>query len=243
MPPARTPAEWLAWDEALLESAEQAPADAPAPELLWFWESETPFVVLGYGQKADLEIKVTDCVDRKVPILRRCSGGGTVVQGPGCLNYALLLGIPDSGPLTSITGTNSWIMERNRQAFASLFTEPVVVRGHTDLAIVRGSRELKFSGNAQRRKRRTLLFHGTVLLNFDLAWITQLLRHPSWAPEYRAGRDHAGFVVNTGLDGSAVRAALARAWAATPSMRMPNREILRTAMETRYDRPEWHRGR
>jgi len=226
LPAADTPADWLAWDEVLLQRAEATPEGQPLLEMLWFWESQTPFVVVGYGQKVDLEVNVIDCESKSIPIYRRCSGGGTVVQGPGCLNYALVLEIPSAGPLTTIPGTNAWVMERNRQALSSLISDPVVVRGHTDLALVRGDRELKFSGNAQRRKRRALLFHGTVLLDFDLSWISQLLRTPSWAPPYRAGRPHGEFVTNTHLSRDAVRQAIALAWKATPTPRPLDRNLL-----------------
>lgn len=226
LPTAETPADWLAWDEVLLQRAEATPEGQASLEMLWFWESKTPFVVVGYGQKVDLEVNVIDCESKSIPIYRRCSGGGTVVQGPGCLNYALVLEIPTAGPLTTIPGTNAWVMERNRQALSSLISDPVVVRGHTDLAVVRGDRELKFSGNAQRRKRRALLFHGTVLLNFDLSWISRLLRTPSWAPPYRAGRSHGEFVTNTHLSRDAVRQALAQAWEATPTQRPLDRSLL-----------------
>jgi lipoate-protein ligase A len=37
----------------------------------------------------------------------------------------------------------------------------------------------KFSGNAQRRKRDFLIFHGTFLLNFDLQLIAKYLCRPS----------------------------------------------------------------
>src|ERR1041384_3554800 len=84
-----TPAENLACDEALLDACEGGAAD----EVLRFWESSTPFVVVGYGNKVAREVNVAACEARGIPILRRCSGGGTVVQGPGCLSYALVLRI------------------------------------------------------------------------------------------------------------------------------------------------------
>lgn len=243
LPPASTPAEWLAWEEALLEDVDTTPTPEPTPELLWFWESQNPFVVVGYGQKAEIEADVTVCESEGIPILRRCSGGGTVVQGPGCLNYGILLGIASEGPTSTITGTNQWVMERQREAFAGLLAEPVVVRGHTDLAIRRGDRELKFSGNAQRRKRRALLFHGTLLRDADLGALSRWLRMPSWAPEYRQGRPHQDFVTNTGLGRPAIEAAVAGAWGARASGRRPDPTTFARLMARRYADPAWHAGR
>src|SRR6185369_10225818 len=103
-----TPAENLACDEALLDLCEEA-----GVEVLRFWESRQPFVVVGYGNRIEREVNVEECRRRSIPILRRCTGGGTVVQGPGCLNYSLTLRIPEGGPLTTVTGTNKFVMQRN----------------------------------------------------------------------------------------------------------------------------------
>src|SRR5689334_16956944 len=97
-----TPAENLACDEALLQAAETGNSG----EVLRFWESPTHFVVVGYANKVGAEVNVAACDARNVPILRRCSGGGTVLQGPGCLNYALVLRIADDQPTHSIHSAN-----------------------------------------------------------------------------------------------------------------------------------------
>src|SRR5688572_15806505 len=111
-----SPAENLALDEALLDAAE---ADE-CGEVLRFWESPTPFVVVGYANKIAAEANVAACEAKGIPILRRCSGGGTVVQGPGCLNYAVILRITADGPTRNISTANQFIMERNRHALASI---------------------------------------------------------------------------------------------------------------------------
>ena len=55
-------------------------------------------MVVGYANQVEVEVNVPACTARGIPILRRCSGGGTVVQGPGCLNYAVVLRITADGP-------------------------------------------------------------------------------------------------------------------------------------------------
>ena len=144
-----TPAENLACDEALLDVC-----DEHGGETLRFWESPVPFVVVGYGNRVVSEVNVEECQRRSIPILRRCSGGGTVVQGPGCLNYNLTLRWDETGPLASVTATNQFIMQRNRSALEQLLGVEVSVQGHTDLAFREASSSswMKFSGNAQRRR-------------------------------------------------------------------------------------------
>src|SRR5262245_4070536 len=177
-----SPAENLACDEALLDLCEGGEAD----ELLRFWEPAQHFVVLGYGNKASSEVALEFCKAASIPVLRRCTGGGTVLQGPGCLNYSLILRIDDSGPLRSITKTNDFVLEHQRVALSSLPGLRVEKQGQTDLAI----ENLKFSGNAQRRKKHCLLYHGTFLLDFDIGLIEKTLKLPPKQPAYRKNRSH-----------------------------------------------------
>src|ERR1019366_4997552 len=200
-----SPAENLACDEALLDWCESG----DGAECLRFWESPEPFVVVGYANKVETEVNVAACEARKIPILRRCSGGGTVVQGPGCLNYTLVLPITQDGPLHSIAVANQFIMRRNRAAIESVAGKgpAIAIRGHTDLVI--GGR--KFSGNSQRRRKHFLLFHGTFLLNFDFALIGDLLKMPSKEPDYRESRKHADFLTNINVSATDMKAALQKA--------------------------------
>lgn len=238
--PSCLPGQYLAWDEGFLDAAESG----ECRELLWFWESPHPFVVVGYGQSIPVEVNQANTLHDRVPVLRRCSGGGAVVQGPGCLNYGLILAISDeSGPTHSITGTNHWVMDRQCRALQTLLPQPVVVRGFTDLAMVRESSEVKFSGNAQRRRRSFLLFHGTVLLDFDLASIERLLCFPSKVPEYRESRGHLEFVANTHLKRSAVVEALRKEWRADNDLPVLPWSSMESAWSARYSKPEWHARR
>jgi lipoate-protein ligase A len=228
-----TPAENLACDEALLDWCEEE----PAREVLRFWEGKNYFVVVGYGNKVDTEVNVKTCERDGVPILRRCTGGGTVLQGPGCLNYSLVLNFERRYDLANITSANCAIMKRNAKAIASLLDSKVSVEGHTDLAI--GDR--KFSGNAQRRKRTHLLFHGTFLLNFDLEKIERYLRAPSREPHYRIRRSHSDFLMCLSLSMTHVKSALASEWRAVEQSPVVPNDPIQELAATKYSRREWNR--
>jgi lipoate-protein ligase A len=230
-----TPAANLAGDEALLEVVEEGAPEAPAG-VLRFYESPVPFVVVGYGNRIGTEVDVEACAAEGIPILRRSSGGGTVVLGPGCLAYALVLPVAWAPELATVSGTNRFVMERHRSALAGLLGRAVEVRGHTDLALG----DLKFSGNAQRRRRRALLFHGTLLLNFDVGCLGRWLRPPSAEPEYRAGRAHGTFVTNLGIGATAAKAALRRAWSAEEEWQGNLGARVTRLMGERYGCAEWH---
>jgi lipoate-protein ligase A len=237
------PAQQLAADEALLNWCEAGGSE----ELLWFWEPREPFVVVGYANKVAAEVNVAACAARGVPIFRRCSGGGAVVQMPGGLNYSLILRITENGPTRNITVANQFIMERNCGALQAALGSPspaVSVRGHTDLAVsepaVAPVSFLKVAGNSQRRRRHFLLFHGTLLLSCDLGWIGELLPMPSLQPDYRACRPHREFVTNLNLSAAAVQAALARAWNADGDLANPPLAEIEKLAEEKYATYAWN---
>ncbi|MBI3417191.1 MAG: lipoate--protein ligase family protein [Verrucomicrobia bacterium] len=232
------PAENLACDEALLDACEERGAD----EILRVWEPRDYFVVLGYANRAQTEANLELCRTQNVSVLRRCTGGGAVLQGLGCLNYSLTLKIPDTDG--SITATNYAIMKRQRAASQSALanaTSPfdqleVNVAGITDLALG----FLKFSGNAQRRRKKFLLFHGSFLLNFDLGLIDRLLPMPSKQPDYRKQRRHSEFLVNLGVPPSAVKAALRAEWGASEERAEPPLAAIRSLVRKKYATEEWN---
>ena len=228
-----SPAENLACDEAVLDWCEGGGSDLP---VLRMWQPTSPYVVLGYGNRVEQELDVEACRRERVPILRRCSGGGAVLQMPGCLNYTLVLKIESC--LAGITETNCWIMKRNAAALTEIVGKPVSVQGHTDLAIG----NLKVSGNSQRRKKRWLLFHGTFLLAPDMDLMEKVIRMPSREPDYRNKRGHRDFVGRVSASPAAIRQAMRATWNACrdlPQERMPHALIQQLVAE-KYSRDEWN---
>jgi lipoate-protein ligase A len=230
-----SPTENLALDEALLDAAEAGESG----EVLRFWESQEMFVVVGYANKVAVEANTEECERDGIAIYRRCSGGGTVLQGRGCLNYSLILRITSDGPMQNITTANRFIMERNGAAVAEAcgHKNKIEVCGHTDLAFD----GRKFSGNAQRRRKHYLLFHGTFLLNFDLSLVEKYLRMPSKQPDYREGRKHEEFITNIGLTEESVKEAMRKTWKVNSSTgEVPRHRVTQLVVE-KYSRAEWNR--
>jgi lipoate-protein ligase A len=225
-----SPAANLACDEALLDACEEE----SGPEVLRFWEPREYFVVAGFSNVVAREANLEACRRAGVGVFRRCSGGGTVLQGPGCLNYSLVLKLAGRPELETIPAANRHIMARHRDALSALLGSAVEVRGWTDLAL--GG--LKFSGNAQRRKRRALIFHGTFLLRFDLGLMEIFLTMPSREPDYRQGRAHSHFLTNLNAPAPAIKATLRQAWgAATALGTAPD---CRRLVAEKYSRDEWN---
>ena len=197
-------ADHLVADDYSLHACDQGLIGAS----LRLWQVRGPMVVMGYGNVLEKEVHVVACQQRGTPMHRRSSGGGAVYLDDGCLNYSLLLPIDSHAALASVTTTNQWIMERQRQILASLLEGAVTCEGDTDLAW----NGIKVSGNAQRRLRQACLFHGSILCQASLEDMGQVLSHPSREPSYREGRSHAQFVRNTELDPAELAKALLQAW-------------------------------
>ncbi len=222
----------LACDEALLDRCEEQQDH----EILRFWESPEPFVVLGLASQRAREVDAAACAARGIPILRRCSGGGTVVQGPGCLSYSLVLRIDGNPPLERIDSTNAFIMERHRRVLAEATALPIRREGATDLAVDRR----KFSGNAQRRRRRSVLFHGTFLLDFPIPLMEEIIPYPPKAPQYRRRRRHGTFLTNLRQPAARIKALLMSSWnAAAGGVEVPHAAIA-SLVERKYSARSWN---
>jgi lipoate-protein ligase A len=207
-----TPAENVALDEALLEAGE---AGLLAGGVLRLWESPDYFVVLGRSSDPQIEVNRDACRRQGVPVLRRASGGGTVLAGPGCLMYAVVVDFRELPHLRAVDAAHRHVLERIAAALAPQ-VPGIAHAGISDLVLeAKNSPPLKISGNALRIKREHFLYHGTLLYNFDLDRIGQLLATPTRVPNYREQRNHDEFVANLPLSRDAIENALLQAWNAT----------------------------
>jgi len=227
------PASNLACDEALVELFE---ARCATDGLLRIWEPENHFVVLGHSNRIDSEVDFAACESERLPIFRRLSGGGTVMQGPGCLNYSLILRNGVDIPL-DIAESFQVVLKHHKQCIQEMIGDRVEIAGVSDL-VIKGR---KFSGNAQYRKRRFTLVHGTFLLNLDPAIVARCLHLPSKQPAYRQNRSHACFMRNLHLDSLNVRQALRAAWSATDQFTEVPNAMIADLKRSRYGRPDWTR--
>jgi len=226
------PARNLACDEALLDFCEAHGAG----EVLRVWEPAGYFIVVGYSNKVSSEVNIAACNAKGIPILRRFTGGGAVLQGPGCMNYALVIRNDTAGSSRNLVVSYEFVLRRHQRLFTRLIGRPVQIEGTSDLTV--GGK--KISGNSQHRKRRYSLFHGTFLLNFDLTLVGKYLPMPSRQPDYRLDRPHEDFLINASVDTSCARTALRDEWNAYLELDpIPFSEIERLAGE-RYGRRDWN---
>jgi lipoate---protein ligase len=225
------PARNLACDEALLEFCENGGEEG----VLRVWEPADYFVVVGYSNKVLSEVNVAVCDAKGIPILRRFSGGGAVLQGPGCLNYSLVVRNERLGIPADLTASYRYVLGRHRELCANQGAA-AEIQGVSDLAVD----GCKFSGNAQHRKRLCGLFHGTFLLRFDIALIEACLLTPSRQPDYRHGRSHKVFLCNLSMASRDVCMALKKAWGAEEELHGVPFDRIEALVDERYSRQQWN---
>ncbi len=197
-----TPQENILYDNILLELAERGSVG----EALRFWESGELFIVLGRIGNPAADLHVAKVLADRVPVLRRSSGGGTVLQGKGCLNYTLVLS-KERPEIRDLRRSYQFILGRVIAALKALKID-AVCRPLSDIALVEGNK--KVSGNAQKRSKKFILHHGTLLYHFDLKKIAEYLTMPKDIPEYRQDRSHLDFVTNLEISANALKKEITR---------------------------------
>jgi len=226
-----TPEQNLALDEALLDLAEDG---GLAGGLLRLWESPQRIVVLGRSSRYGREVDQEACRRQGVAVLRRSSGGASIVAGPGCLMYSVIVAYAAEPHLRAIDQAHAFVLDRHVTALGR-HVPGVAREGTSDLVVG----ERKFSGNSLRAKRRALLYHGTLLYDFPLAEIACLLKQPPRQPDYRRGRDHRDFVMNVPLDAHQLQQILIDAWHAGEELPAWPRTAVDQLVRCRYSCQAW----
>jgi lipoate-protein ligase A len=232
-----TPAANLALDEALLDAAVDGELTG---EVLRLWEPTQFFVVLGRSSKA-AEVHADACRREDVAILRRPSGGATILTGPGCLMYALLLDAERRPELRNIDRAHELALSTIADALAP-YNAGIARHGTSDLTIPAERPDappIKFSGNSLRLKRHRLLYHGTILYDFPLDRIEAWLADPARRPAYRGERGHRQFVTNLPATREALESALTAAWKANEPLTDWPRKRTAELAASRYATVEW----
>jgi lipoate-protein ligase A len=146
--------DMMAMDEAILKGDEG--------NTFFFWTPKKS-IILGYFQKADIELNLEQCKD--YTITRRISGGGIAFSDDRCrqINYGVVGTIDnDRFPLDIIASYNQ---------VCGVLIDTLIYYGLN--AAFRPINDVivdtkKISGNAQTRWEGKLLQNGTLLLDFDI---------------------------------------------------------------------------
>ncbi|OQR81682.1 hypothetical protein THRCLA_11516 [Thraustotheca clavata] len=160
----------------------------------WFiWNERTgnPKIVMGISGKPEKLLNVPDVAKDKIPVIKRFSGGGTVVVDDNTLFTTFIVNT-DAKP--HVKPYPREIMEWSSSFFTPLFDD---ITKHTETFALReddyvfGNR--KFGGNAQSISKDRWLHHTSFLWDY-CANNMQYLQNPTKQPAYRAQRDHTEFL-------------------------------------------------
>ena len=159
----------MAIDRAVLV----ANSEGKVPPTVRFYTWSPPAISIGYFQSLSEEIDLKKCKDLGIDYVRRITGGGAVFHDNE-LTYSIV--IPENHPQIPKNIMESYcricgaVMKGLKNQGIDSSYAPI-----ND--IVSGGR--KISGNAQTRKLKTVLQHGTVLLDVDVEKMFSLLIVPN----------------------------------------------------------------
>lgn len=152
------------------------------------WWGGPIMVVAGCSEKLEQVANISQCEAAGIPVFKRFTGGGTVLQTPDVLNYSYSIPAPTRVNILGAFRTTGEVLIYALEKFGI----SAQMQGISDIAVD----GRKISGNAQAWKWRSVLVHGTLLVDTDMALIERLLLHPPKEPEYRQGRSHCDFLTS-----------------------------------------------
>lgn len=144
-----------------------------------------PAIVMGISSKIDDLIHLDRWRAQPIPIIRRFSGGGTVVIDEKCVFVTFIC----SSSFAKVSPYPHSIMRWTEPFYRSLFEEGSFALKDNDYVL--GDR--KFGGNAQSITKNRWLHHSSLLWDYDEGRMS-LLKNPAKAPAYRERRDHGDFL-------------------------------------------------
>ncbi|KAL1360839.1 hypothetical protein HN51_006223 [Arachis hypogaea] len=146
-----------------------------------------PTVVMGLSGKVPELVEAKSVLRDHIPVIRRFTGGGTVIVDQGTIFVTLICNKDD---VSDVQPFPRPIMSWSGQLYDEVF------KGFADFHLrendyVFGDR--KFGGNAQSITKHRWVHHTSFLWNYEVKNMSYL-KLPAKAPKYRLTRDHTDFV-------------------------------------------------
>ncbi|KAJ0100016.1 hypothetical protein Patl1_21892 [Pistacia atlantica] len=174
--------------------------------------ADTPAIVMGISGKPSELLEVGSILRDQVPVIRRFTGGGTVVVDNGTVFVTLICNkdaVPGVQPYPRsimywsgllynevFRGTGDFQLRENgkRFYFILFFYVYNVIEDFDSILLldyVFGDR--KFGGNAQSITKNRWIHHTSFLWDYKVGNMAYL-KQPARAPKYRLARDHTKFI-------------------------------------------------
>ncbi|XAR71253.1 hypothetical protein NMG60_11028434 [Bertholletia excelsa] len=149
--------------------------------------TNAPAIVLGLSGKPSELLEIGPVLQDRVPVIRRFTGGGTVIVDPGTIFVTFICNRDD---VSSVQPYPRSIMSWSGLLYDKVF-EGIGNFQLRENDYVFGDH--KFGGNAQSITRKRWIHHTSFLWDFESRNMAYL-KLPRKAPDYRLARGHLDFV-------------------------------------------------
>jgi lipoate---protein ligase len=147
--------------------------------------SSSPAIVMGISGKSEESIHQEELLKNTLPVIRRFSGGGTVVVDRDTLFVTFIF----QKNVHTFPAFPESIMRWSGELYQNILPIPEFGLYENDYVIG----EKKCGGNAQYITKERWLHHTSFLWDFKRERMNTL-RHPKKAPKYRENREHSDFL-------------------------------------------------
>lgn len=156
--------EQMAIDEAILRSFDEG----ESPPTIRFYRFKPSAITLGYTQDIDETIDTQACEQHDIPYVRRITGGGTVFHDyEGEITYSMVTEKIEGEIEESFFTLLEPIIETLKDYDLDAKFKP-----YNDILV----EKRKISGSAQRRGKKGMLQHGTLMYATDLEVLSEILK-------------------------------------------------------------------
>ncbi|TXT53528.1 MAG: Octanoyltransferase LipM [Promethearchaeota archaeon] len=167
------------WNMALDEAILKAVIEKKSPNTIRFYKWDPSTVSIGRNQSLSVEVDMKTAKKENYNVVRRITGGGAVFHDKkGEITYSIICPIKFLKQLDANKVIEQFeIIEKGIIKGLSLFglnAEEGII--HCPALFLDGK---KFSGNAQVRKKKHILQHGTILLEIDPERMYSVLKAPN----------------------------------------------------------------
>ena len=156
-----------------------------------------PVVVLGISGKPEELVYLNKTRHDNIPLIKRYSGGGTVVLSPGTFIVSFVCGKEalSDGRARSPSQLMDWSSAFYKTVFQRAGSEEAFNLRVQDYTL---GTSRKIGGNAQALSKNRWVHHTSFLWDYDSS-VMQYLRIPEKQPDYRSNRSHSDFLTKISL--------------------------------------------
>ncbi|MDD3988518.1 MAG: hypothetical protein PHP30_00270 [Bacteroidales bacterium] len=161
---------------------------------IFLWQPDRNYIVLGRASNADTSLIKERVTYDGVDVLKRPSGGETVLLTPRMAVFAASMKFaPGMNTRKVFSEINKKLIIR----LSGLGIKNLHSRGISDLSI--GVK--KIAGSSMYLNRGVLFYHAVLNISEEVSMISRYIKHPQREPDYRQGRSHEDFVTSLAKEG------------------------------------------